>query len=181
MRQRVLLAISVLAVSLLPLAGEEKKEELFSKALDVKVPDIHSDKSVKYDFDIVYVRALRAGDKTHKRFYTDFSQPVTMEPGADLMLLHPDGSEEVLVKGGDGSITDPVVSFDGQWVYYVHLYNLQHTNQWEPPAEGADIFKINLKSKKIVRLTNQGFTPNTGAAKWASDCRNKSQKENDKT
>jgi hypothetical protein len=41
-----------------------------------------------------------------------------MEPGADLMLLHPDGSEELLVEGGDGSITDPMVSFDGQWVYY---------------------------------------------------------------
>lgn len=36
-----------------------------------------------------------------------------MEPGADLMLLHLDGSEELLVDGGDGSVTDPVVSFDG--------------------------------------------------------------------
>src|ERR1051325_802320 len=64
-------------------------------------PRISTDKSVRYDYDIVYVRAPRAGDKVHKRFYTDFSQPVTMEPGADLMLLHPDGSEEQLVAGGD--------------------------------------------------------------------------------
>ena len=34
------------------------------------------------------------------------------------MLLHPDGSEELLVPGGDGAVTDPFVSFDGEWVYY---------------------------------------------------------------
>ena len=84
-------------------------------------------------------------------------QPVTMEPGADLMLLHPDGSEEVLVAGGDGSITDPVVSFDGQWVYYVHIYNLQKREPVVAAAQGADIFKIHVKTRKIVRLTNQQF------------------------
>jgi hypothetical protein len=26
---------------------------------------------VRYDYDIVYVRAKRAGDKVHKRYYTD--------------------------------------------------------------------------------------------------------------
>src|SRR6476620_1805476 len=94
-----------------------EEEPLFTKKLNVNPPPIKDDPSVKYDYDIVYVRAKRAGDKTHKRFYTDFSQPVTMERGADLMLLHPDGSEELLVEGGKGSITDPVISFDGQWAY----------------------------------------------------------------
>ncbi len=77
----------------------------FTNNINVVVPPISTDKSVRYDYDIVYVRALRAGDEKHKRFYTDFSQPVTMEPGADLMLLHPDGREELLVRGGEGSIT----------------------------------------------------------------------------
>ncbi|HUE75036.1 MAG TPA: hypothetical protein VMP01_29480, partial [Pirellulaceae bacterium] len=95
----------------------------------------------------------------------------TMEPGADLMLLHPDGSEELLVAGGKGSITDPVVSYDGQWVYYVHIHSLQNANQWSPPAEGADIFKIHLPTRRIVRLTNQKFSPNLGAGKWSSDFR----------
>ena len=71
----------------------------------------------------------------------------------------------------EGSITDPVISFDGEWAYYVHIYNLQNANQWSPPREGADIFKIHLKSRKIVRLTNQRFVPNTGAANWATDYR----------
>src|SRR5262245_54899247 len=73
----------------------------FPKPLNVDIPHISTDKSIKYDYDIVYVRAKRAGDKVHKRYFTDFSQPVTMEPGADLMLLHPDGKEELLVAGGE--------------------------------------------------------------------------------
>ena len=40
-----------------------------------------------------------------------------MEPGADLLLLLPDGSDVLLVAGGTGSITDPVVAYDGPWVY----------------------------------------------------------------
>jgi len=148
-----------------------KPFKLFKKTLNVEVPHVKTDRAVKYDYDIVYVRARRSGDEVHKRFYTDFSQPVTMEPGADLMLLHPDGSEELLVKGGDGAITDPIMSFDGQSVYFVRIYDLKKRSQWNPPAAGADIYKIHLPSRKIVRLTNQEFTPNTGAANWASGFR----------
>src|SRR5437879_5213206 len=117
--------------------GQEKKgapkEEKYLDPIDTKVPHISTDKDIKYDYDIVYVRAKRAGDKTHKRFFTDFSSPVTMEPGADLMLLHPDGKEELLVAGGDGSVTDPMISFDGQWCYYVLWHNMQKASQWNPP------------------------------------------------
>ncbi|MFN0196947.1 MAG: hypothetical protein ACKVT0_09380 [Planctomycetaceae bacterium] len=135
------------------------------------MPRIASDASVMYDYDIVYVRAKREGDEVHKRFFTDFSQPVTMEPGADLMLLHPDGREEVLVEGGNGSVTDPMMSFDGEWVFYSYLYDLRQRNQWDPPQAGADIFKLHLKTRKIVKLTTQQFTPNTGAANWSRDFR----------
>src|SRR5262249_54024450 len=116
----------VAAVLAFAVTAGRAEEPLFTTQLDVKIPHISTDKSIKYDYDIVYVRAKRAGDKVHKRYFTDFSQPVTMEPGADLMLLHPDGKEELLVAGGDGSITDPVVSFDGKWVYYSHIYNLKN-------------------------------------------------------
>jgi hypothetical protein len=146
-------------------------ESLFKNPINVNIPHISTDPSIKYDYPIVYVRALRAGDKVHKRYYTDFSQPVTMEPGADLMLLQPDGKEELLVAGGNGSITDPMVSFDGQWVYYVHIYDLRQASQWSPPRQGADIFKIHVPSRRIVRLTNQRFSPNTGMANWSSDHR----------
>jgi len=172
MTPRWLLAAWVLAgAGALPVRAALDDEPRFTNVIHVAVPPIASDRSVRYDYDIVYVRAPRAGDTVHKRFYTDFSQPVTMEPGADLMLLHPDGSEELLVAGGDGSITDPMVSFDAQWVYYSHLYNLRKVNQWSPPRQGADLFKIHLLTRRVVQLTDQTFTPNTGAARWSDDFR----------
>src|SRR5438093_6053436 len=101
---KYLTTLSLLAGLLaLPAAGQAKqdKEKLYLDPINVTIPHIATDKSVKYDFDIVYVRAPRAGDKVHKRFFTDFSSPVTLEPGADLMLLHPDSSEQLLVPGGE--------------------------------------------------------------------------------
>jgi hypothetical protein len=167
--------LPALAFALLLLIGPpvfvsaEEREPLFEKDINVRVPHVSTDKSVKLDYDIVYVRAQRAGDAVHKRFYTDIATPVTLEPDADLMLLHPDGSEEVLVAGGkEGAITDPSVSLDGQWIYYVHIHSLKGSGPWQPP-KGADIYKIHVQTRKIVRLTNQVFTPNTGAADWAKN------------
>jgi Hydrazine synthase alpha subunit middle domain len=165
----VLVTVSLIA-TVVSLPAQQSSEPVFRDRLKVEVPHISTDPTIRYDFDIVYVRAPRRGDD-QGRFYPDFSAPVTMEPGADLMLLHPDGREELLVAGKNGSITDPVVSFDGQWVYYVHLHDLREANQWSPPAAGADIYKIHLATRKIVRLTNQTFTPNTGAANWSRDYR----------
>src|SRR5690348_5063795 len=116
-------ALWLLAASLSS-AFPEPAEPRFPDPLHVNVPRITTDPSVRYDYAIAYVRAPRAGDEKHKRFHSDFSQPVFMEPVADLMLLPPDGKEELLVAGGDGSITDPVVSLDGQWIFYSHLYDL---------------------------------------------------------
>lgn len=146
-------------------------EPRFLDPIDVDISSIESDASVTWDYPIAYVRAPRAGDKIHKRFYTDFSAPITMEPGADLMLLHPDGREEILAEGGEGSVTDPIVSLDGEWIYFTRIYNLQQAGQWDPPREGADIFKIHVKTKRLVRLTNQRFVPNDAVADWSDDYR----------
>src|SRR5262245_20291583 len=172
-----LLRLPVLAAGLFAVTavGQPKPEAKFLDPLDVQVPHVSTDPELKLNYDIVYVRAKRAGDTVHKRYFTDFSQPVTMEPGADLMLLHPNGTEELLVEGGDGSVTDPMVSFDGQWVYYSLIHNLQKASQWTPPRQGADIYKMHLKSKKVVRLTNQKFSPNLGAANWSKDFRKPEQ------
>jgi len=127
-------------------------------------------KAGKLDYDLVYVRMPRKGDKVGTN-WTEISNPTFMDPGADLMLLHPDGAEEVLVKGGPGSVTDPLVSFDGEWVYYSQFHDLKGASIYQGPAAGADIYKIHVKSRKIVRLTKQEFTPNTGAAEWSKDFR----------
>ncbi|MEZ4682428.1 MAG: hypothetical protein R2932_50305 [Caldilineaceae bacterium] len=49
-------------------------------------------------YDIVYVRQPRKGDDEHM-IWPEVFHPARVEPGSDLLLLHPDGSEEVLVAG----------------------------------------------------------------------------------
>ncbi len=177
MRRLSLLALGLFAAVFTFAA--DRPEPLFKEKLNVEPPHISTDKAVKYDYDIVYVRAPRKGDKTSST-WTEIAHPALMDADSDLMLLHPDGKEELLVKGGpDGAITDPVVSFDGEWVFYSHIQGLKGTSQHgQSPFQGADLYKLNVKSRKLVRLTKQEFTPNTGAADWSSDYR---APEKDKT
>src|SRR5256885_2931605 len=93
------------------------------RQFNMETKPIQSDHSVKYDYDIVYVRAPRRGDD-RQIAWADVFNPFHGEPGSDLMLLHPDGREEVLVDAGRDSIADPFVSFDGQWVFYGRFHNV---------------------------------------------------------
>jgi hypothetical protein len=155
-------ALFTLLLVPLALLAQEKEKPVVRLSIEPKA--IGSDSSIKYDYDIVYVRAPRRADKKEAA-WAEFSRPIAMEPGADLMLLHPDGSEEMLVSGQDGSVMDPYVSFDGESVYYAKFIDAKHT--------GADIHRIHVPSRKTVRLTDQTFTPNTGAAPWARNCANR--------
>lgn len=65
-------------------------------------------------YDIVYVRQPRFGDNNNTTWPEVF-HPARLDPGVDLMLLHTNGTEEVLVAGGNGGVTDPFISFDGKW------------------------------------------------------------------
>ncbi len=145
--------------SLAVIAAPEKPK-LFLDDIGMDVPHVSADKGVKLDYPIVYVRAPRKNPDGRSR-WAEVGDPRTMEPGSDLMLLHPDGKEEVLVEAGPrGAVADPFVSFDGQSVYYARMHDaLGH--------KGADIYRVHVASKKITRLTDQTFTPNTGAADWS--------------
>lgn len=155
-------------LALMILAGVIVAQPPSDGRIDIK--HFSTDASVKLDYDIVYVRAPRRGDNSGTN-WTEISNPVFMDAGADLMLLHPDGKEEVLVAGGNGSITDPMVSFDGAWVYYALFHDLKVATSTRSSPAGADIYKIHVRSRKTVRLTTQQFTPNTGAAAWSKDYR----------
>ena len=100
------------------------------------------------NYDIVYVRQERFGDQTFT-WWPEVFHPARLDAGADLMLLHADGSEEVLVDGGIGGVTDPVVSFDGQSVYFA----------WFP----------DLRSDSLN--FQRDFLPEAGAISGASTCR----------
>lgn len=118
------------------------------------------------DYDVVYVRQPRYGDATNTTWPEVF-HPARLDPGADLVLLHPDGSEEVLVAGGVGGVTDPFVSFDGAWIYYSYFPDLRpqalNPQRDHLPYQGADIYRIHVATRAIERLTFGEFTPNTGA------------------
>jgi hypothetical protein len=159
LRQLVTIAFSLCcAGAVFPSLAEEKNN---ANRLNVQPPHISVDKSIKWDYDIVYVRAPRFGDDKVSRWAEVFN-PLNVDPGADLVLLHPDGSEEVLVEGGEGAIADPYVSFDGQWVYYAKFHDQTQQAASGFPRGGSDIYKIHLGTRKIVRLTHQERTPNTG-------------------
>lgn len=165
-----LLPCAAIPLLFLPFAWAQPQPPALSGTINVSPKPVASDKGVKLDYDIVYVRMPRKGDAVGTN-WPEISNPVFMDPGADLMLLHPDGAEEVLVKGGAGSVTDPMVSFDGEWVYYSLFHDLKGASVSRGAPAGADVYKIHVKSRKVVRLTHQEFTPNTGAANWSKDFR----------
>ncbi len=121
------------------------------------------------DFDIVYVRQPRHGDLINT-IWPEIGHPGRIDPGADLILRRANGEEEVLVDCTDCSVTDPFVSFDGQWIYYSLFHDLRpsqlNSQRDNLSRRGADIFRIHLATRQIQQLTFGEFTPNTGSGNW---------------
>jgi hypothetical protein len=152
----VLLGTSLMVVFAAP------RENPWQRPLRGDPSPFGADKSVRYDYDIVYVRAprfVKGGDGAERpaAVWPNASEPTNLRASTDLMLLHPNGREEVLVAGDRGAVADPYVSFDSQWVYYSYFHDTSGRG-------GADVFKVNVKTRKTVRLTQQLWTPNTGVA-----------------
>src|SRR5438132_13739610 len=132
------LAMTGAALVAAPPADRTMKDEVRTELIvrdryNMEPRHFSKDSAVKLDYDIVYVRAPLG-----KYVWPDVGAPILMEPGADMMLLHPDGKEEVLVEGGkDGSVADPFVSFDGQTVFYAFFH----------ATEGADIYKVHVPTR----------------------------------
>ena len=121
------------------------------------------------DYDIVYVRVPRPGNNTNS-FWPDATTPLFPDAAADLMLLHPDGSEEVLFSAGaNGAVVDPYLSYDARSVVFAFFPNVRNVNVQRGlnsvnalSRDGADIYRIELATRRATRLTFQEFTPNTG-------------------
>lgn len=131
--------------------GAEIQDRPLQRPMRIDPASISSDKSIKYDYDIVYVRAPRTapgrgGKEQIALVWPDASQPFQMKASTDLMLLHPDGKDEVLVAGAPGAIADPYVSFDAKWVYFTRFHDVTGRG-------GADVYKVHVASRKVVRLT----------------------------
>src|SRR6516162_10242241 len=139
-RTGTILALGALFGMLPWLTTSQAAEPARKAAFNITIPKVSTDPTIKYDYDIVYVRTPRKGNAPHSSRWPDATLPLNVDAGGDLMLLHPDGSEERLVEGGKGSVTDPFVSFDGHWVYYVLFEDLKGRTSHRGAA--ADIYKI---------------------------------------
>src|SRR5262245_49003714 len=114
-------AIVVVVVIVVLLTGQILigQDKPLQRPLRIDPQPIASDKSINYDYAIVYVRAPRTspgkgGKEQLAMVWPDASEPFKMRASTDLMLVHPDGREELLVAGAPGAIADPYVSFDAQ-------------------------------------------------------------------
>ena len=91
---------------------------------------------------------------------------MNMRAATDLMLLHPDGSEEVLVAGGKGADRRPLRLLRRPVGLLLPLPR---------PARGAtaaaDIYKVHVKTRKVVRLTQQQLTPEHRRRRLVEDYR----------
>ncbi len=151
--------------------GDTKKTTLRTWDSTRDLPrSIKDDRAVTYDFPIVYVRVPRPYPKAYYgiNHLNQAGLHQTNAPGAELRLLHPDGRDESLVPVEEHeSITDPMVSFDGQWVYFAKFHHMATGATASmtklQSRKGADIYKIHVPTRKVVQLTTQQRTPNTGA------------------
>ncbi len=132
-------------------------------------PAISTDKTVRFDYPIVYVRVPRPYPKAYLgiNHLNQAGLHQTNPPEAELRVLYPDGRDELLVPVEEHeSITDPVVSFDGESVYYAKYHHMApgqaHMSKLRS-RQGSDIYIVHVPTRKIVRLTHQERTPNTGA------------------
>ena len=118
-------------------------------------------------YDIVYVRAPRHGDNGLTR-WADAFRPMWVEPGSDLVIRRSSGQLEVLVAAGaNGAVVDPCVSFDAKTVFYSYSPDVVAgaSSQGTPPFAGFDVYKVDVATKMITRLTNQERTPNTSISR----------------
>ena len=75
-RITLIAVVSLILIAAHSALAQEKKPDI---RLSIDPPHISTDKSVKYDYDIVYVRGRRREDGKEAR-WAEFSRPTTMEP-----------------------------------------------------------------------------------------------------
>src|SRR4051794_39845843 len=89
-------SLAATAVPALSALGQKKEDRRLAAPLNMEVPHVSKDRDVKLDYPIVYVRAPRRSEDGRSK-WAEVGDPRSVEPGADLVLLQPDGKQEVLV------------------------------------------------------------------------------------
>ncbi|MEO8276432.1 MAG: hypothetical protein ABI639_09435 [Thermoanaerobaculia bacterium] len=152
--------------------------KLFSLAAALTSERIAADVVHPLPYPIVYVRAAYNGANANTT-WPDTVRPLIPDAGAELVVLRPNGVREVLFplesyRGAldtptgsplsVGGVSDLSVSFDGHWVLFTWYHDLTDQNPQRDHLSyrGSDLYKLNVDSHQLVRLTHQEFTPNRG-------------------
>ena len=164
-----------LIIAIVPLAvfAQNPDEQLFPTRSTSTCRTSRTDKSVKYDYDIVYVRADAGGRQGAQAVLHRL-----LAAGDDGAGRRPDAAASRRQRGTAGRraarARSPIRSSrsTASGSTTSHIYDLRNANQWyAAAARGRHLQDPPARRGKIVRLTNQQFTPNTGAADWSSDYR----------
>jgi len=105
------------------------------------------------NYDIIYVRYPATNPSSPFVSIPQGERPYDIAASADLILLHPDGTEDVIIDCTECSVMDPFISYNGEWVYYSLI-------EEATKKSASSIYKVNLTKKpfKPIRLTfNDGF------------------------
>ncbi len=110
---------------------------------------------VGINYDLVAVKMPMPPDPIDTDFQDAFNNSVFIGAGAELVLIHPDGSEEVLFSAGpQASVVDPSVSYDGRTVYFSLFEDPRNRNpQRLLSLRPAHIWKINVATRRATQLT----------------------------
>ncbi len=122
------------------------------------------------DYPIVYVHMPRHGDDGVSIFLPDSADRHSIDAGGTLVLLAPDGREEVLFDGGPlATAGDPSVSLDGTRIAFT-VYRFdpvrsiggegQLAREWLRRPTSADLHVVDVATREVRRLTWQARTPN---------------------
>lgn len=92
-------------------------------------------------------------------------------PGTDLVLMHPDGSEQILVVGeqpasGMIAVQDFCVDLDGQSIIYSHIHTIPNgVGLW------CDLYRVAIATGEITQLTHaiSEWNPPRGANQYSTE------------
>ena len=107
------------------------------------------------DFPIVACRMPTAGNQFRDAFPDARNDSLYIGRGTQLILLHPDGSEETLLDPGpNGACADPVVSYDGQSILFTLFTDPQDINtQRKLSRSPSHIMRIDLQTRQLTQLS----------------------------
>jgi hypothetical protein len=105
--------------------------------------------------DLIACRMPAIANETRKRFPDAVNHSLYVGRGTDLVLIHPDGSEEVVFAAGPlRACVDPCVTYDGRAVLFALFVDPEdHNYQRDVSRQPSHIWRLDLTTRIATQLT----------------------------